>query len=109
LFFEALINDWASSVPPDIYSFTPFIYNITVAGDQIEVLIPCNQGNWIDCSNGKDQQSAENSINKLWVLNKIYFFTCLRLYIIMCKKICINLSITIFGILSKSYTNGFNN
>jgi hypothetical protein len=56
--FSALINDFSSSVPPNIYSFTPFIYNITVHADEVEVLVPCNQGNWIDCSN---RNSAENS------------------------------------------------
>ncbi|CAF3740732.1 unnamed protein product [Rotaria sordida] len=60
-FFQALINDWSSSSPPDIYSFTPFVYNITVHGDQVEILIPCNQGNWIDCSNENAQQPAENN------------------------------------------------
>ncbi len=56
-----LINDFASVNPPDIYSFTPFIYNITLRGEQVEVLVPCNQGNWIDCSNA----NAENSMNKV--------------------------------------------
>ncbi|CAF1031213.1 unnamed protein product [Adineta ricciae] len=57
-FFQALIADFGSSVPPDIYSFTPFIYNITLRGELVEVLVPCNQGNWIDCSNDK---AAENT------------------------------------------------
>ncbi|CAF4261605.1 unnamed protein product [Rotaria magnacalcarata] len=57
-FFQALINDWSSSLPPDIYSFAPFIYNITLRGDHIELLVPCNQGNWLDCSNVK---TAENN------------------------------------------------
>jgi len=52
--FLALINDWASSVPPDIYSFAPFIYDITLKGTHVEVLIPCNQGNWIDCTPTKE-------------------------------------------------------
>ena len=52
----ALINDWASSIPPDIHSFSPYIYDIILKGTCVEVLIPCNQGNWIDCS-----PSSENS------------------------------------------------
>jgi hypothetical protein len=72
--FIALINDWSSSSPPDIYSFTPFIYNITVRGDQIELLVPCNQGNWIDCNLETDQQPAENSIFS--ISYKIAFFCC---------------------------------
>jgi hypothetical protein len=78
----ALINDWASSVPPDIYSFTPFIYNVTVRGQQVEILVPCNQGNWIDCSKENDQQSAENSEEnqlKSFISTLFYF----SLYIIM--------------------------
>jgi hypothetical protein len=53
---SALINDWASSTPPDIYSFVPYIYDMKLKGNHVEVLIPCNQGNWIDCV-----QSSENS------------------------------------------------
>ncbi len=53
---SALINDWASSTPPDIYSFVPYIYDMTLKGSHVEVLMPCNQGNWIDCT-----QSSENS------------------------------------------------
>ena len=59
----ALINDWASSVPPDIYSFVPYIYDMMLQGDYVEILIPCNQGNWIDCANGNhaQQRTTENS------------------------------------------------
>ncbi|CAF3280350.1 unnamed protein product [Rotaria socialis] len=66
-FFQALLNDWSSSVPPDIYSFAPFIYDMTVKGDHLELLIPCNQGNWIDCTNGigrsPQQQSSQPAEN----------------------------------------------
>ncbi len=78
----ALINDWASSIPPDIYSFTPYIYDIALKCDHVEILVPCNQGNWIDCT-----QSTENSkeIN-LYILfdnkKKIFF---LRLYLRLCQ------------------------
>lgn len=74
-----MINDWSSSVPPDIYSFTPFIYNITLHGDQVELLIPSNQGNWIDCS----KTNAENSIefNHLLRINFIFVFKILFHYV----------------------------
>lgn len=46
---------------------------MTLQGDHLELLIPCNQGNWIDCpteNNRKQQQQqqqqpAENSKNIL--------------------------------------------
>ncbi|CAF3889879.1 unnamed protein product, partial [Rotaria sp. Silwood1] len=64
-FFQALINDWASSIPPDIYSYASFIYNITIDRQYVEVLVPCNQGNWIDCTNDK-QQPVENNYIFVW-------------------------------------------
>ncbi|CAF3838581.1 unnamed protein product, partial [Rotaria sp. Silwood1] len=63
----ALINDWASSIPPDIYSYASFIYNITIDRQYVEVLVPCNQGNWIDCTNDKQQQQpVENNYIFVW-------------------------------------------
>lgn len=56
--FIGLINDWSSSLSPDIYSYAPFVYDITLRGDHVELLVPSNPGNWIDCSN---DNSAENS------------------------------------------------
>jgi hypothetical protein len=81
----ALINDWSSAVPPDIYSFTPFIYNLTLRADQLELLIPSNQGNWIDCSKDNDRQLAENSkeipINSI-VKNGFLFFKIMYHYVL---------------------------
>jgi len=54
--YSDLINDWASSNPPDIYSFAPYIYDINIKGTYLELLVPCTQGNWIDCCD-----SSENS------------------------------------------------
>ncbi|CAF1506567.1 unnamed protein product, partial [Rotaria sordida] len=58
-FFQSLINDWSSPVPPDIYSFAPFIYDISLQGNHVEFLIPCNQGNWIDCPNENNRQKQQ--------------------------------------------------
>lgn len=100
-----LINDFASPNPPDIYSFTPFIYNITLRGEQVEVLVPCNQGNWIDCSN----VNAENSMKKIFVYSiEKSLLVVLRLCFIMCQISSIYLSIIISGVLSNSDANGFN-
>jgi hypothetical protein len=76
--FLALINDFASRNLPDMYSFAPFIYNITLRGEQVEVLVPCNQGNWIDCSNVNAENSMETKSSpieskNLFLLFKIIF------------------------------------
>ena len=58
---SALINDLASTEPPNIHFFTPFIYHLNVHIDQVELLIPSNQGNWIDCRSEADRFARENS------------------------------------------------
>lgn len=80
-FFSALINDFSSPVPPDIFSFTPFIYNITVRGEQVELLVPANQGNWIDCSD----INAENSTMKEQLIFGKSSFLILD-YVSLCAK-----------------------
>ncbi|CAF1000290.1 unnamed protein product, partial [Adineta steineri] len=86
-FFQALINDWASSVPPDIYSFAPYIYDITLQGDHIEVLVPCNQGNWIDCvkENARQQQGAPEN-NYISVCAKSFSLTYPIPFLDFCPK-----------------------
>lgn len=49
-FFQDLINDWSSRTMGDIRFFVPFIYTIRVKTNDIEVILPCNQHNWIDAN-----------------------------------------------------------
>ncbi|CAF1669939.1 unnamed protein product, partial [Adineta ricciae] len=85
-FLQALINDWASSVPPDIYSFVPYIYDMILQGDYVEILIPCNQGNWIDCANGNhaQQRTAEN--NYISICAKSFSLTYPLPFLEFCPK-----------------------
>jgi hypothetical protein len=57
VFFQELINDWSSKHMADLRSFVPFIYEIRTRAQDTEVLLPCNQHNWIDVNslenNGK--------------------------------------------------------
>ena len=78
----ALLADWSSSVPPDIYSFAPFIYDISLQADHAELLVPCNQGNWIDCeneNNQKQQSSSENSKRSYFSFNFIQLFIIFKI------------------------------
>jgi hypothetical protein len=104
----ALINDWSSSTPPDIYSFVPFIYNITLRGKQIELLIPCNQGNWIDCATSPSMSIENSKIHEHIRFNMFIRLFSSRLHIGVCKNISIHLSIAIYWILSKIYTDEYN-
>ena len=47
-FFQDLINDWSSRVMADVRSFVPYVYNFNVKANDIEVVLPCNEHNWID-------------------------------------------------------------
>lgn len=47
-FIQDLINDWSSRYMGDLRTFAPYIYDIKVKTNDIEVILPCNQHNWID-------------------------------------------------------------
>ena len=48
IFFQDLINDWSSRFMADIRHFVPYIYDIKLKASQLELILPCNQHNWID-------------------------------------------------------------
>ena len=48
IFFQDMINDWSSRYMADIRHFVPFTYDINVKATDIELILPCNQHNWID-------------------------------------------------------------
>lgn len=48
LFFQDLINDWSSREMGDIRKYVPYIYSINLKATDIEVILPCNQHNWLD-------------------------------------------------------------
>ncbi len=47
-FFQDLINDWSSRVMADMRTFVPYVYNFNIKANDIEVVLPCNEHNWID-------------------------------------------------------------
>jgi hypothetical protein len=50
-FFQDLINDWSSRTMGDLRHFVPYIYKISFLANDLEVILPCNQHNWIDTVN----------------------------------------------------------
>ena len=48
IFFQDLINDWSGRYMADIRTFAPYIYDIKMRANEIEIILPCNQHNWID-------------------------------------------------------------
>jgi hypothetical protein len=48
IFFQDLINDWSGRYMADIRTFAPYIYDIKLRGDDMEIILPWNQHNWID-------------------------------------------------------------
>jgi len=47
-FFQQLINDWSSRYMADLRKFVPYIYDIKLKANDLEIILPCNQYNWID-------------------------------------------------------------
>lgn len=47
-FFQDLINDFSTRTMGDVRRFVPFLYTIKLNAHEAEVLLPCNQHNWID-------------------------------------------------------------
>jgi hypothetical protein len=47
-FFVDMINDWSSRTMGDCRRFTPFLYSIKLNVADGELILPCNQHNWID-------------------------------------------------------------
>jgi hypothetical protein len=47
-FFQDLINDWSSQSMADLRHFVPYVYNFDLKANDIELILPCNQYNWID-------------------------------------------------------------
>ena len=47
-FFTDLINDWSSRTMADCRRFVPYLYTIRLNATDAEVILPCNQHNWID-------------------------------------------------------------
>ena len=48
VFFQQLVNDWSSRYMGDLRKFVPYIYDIKLKASDLELILPCNQYNWID-------------------------------------------------------------
>ena len=48
IFFQNMINDWSSRNMADIRFFVPYVYKFNLRVTDLEVILPCNQYNWID-------------------------------------------------------------
>lgn len=49
-FFQQMINDWSSRSMGDLRKFVPYIYDFKLRAQDLEVILPCNQYNWLDCA-----------------------------------------------------------
>ncbi|XP_050686161.1 transmembrane protein KIAA1109 homolog isoform X6 [Eriocheir sinensis] len=49
-FFQDLIEDWSSRVPPDLLHFVPYSWNFTLKLQEFELVTLANGYNWLDCS-----------------------------------------------------------
>lgn len=47
-FFNALIDDWLGSDPPDLIEFVPLDWRIEIDMNDYEVFLHCSPYNWID-------------------------------------------------------------
>ncbi|XP_051858980.1 transmembrane protein KIAA1109 homolog isoform X2 [Drosophila albomicans] len=56
-FFQDLIEDWANKARPDILSFVPYTCNFNIRLHEFEILMLCNEYNWIDCSSANQENN----------------------------------------------------
>ncbi|GFR72316.1 protein CSF1, partial [Elysia marginata] len=49
-FFSDLVDDWSSKSAPDIYSFVPYNFTLSLMIKQFELLTLANENNWVDTS-----------------------------------------------------------
>ncbi|KAH8323336.1 hypothetical protein KR067_005364 [Drosophila pandora] len=56
-FFQDLIEDWANKARPDILSFVPYTCNFSIRLNEFEILMLCNEYNWIDCSSANQENN----------------------------------------------------
>lgn len=56
-FFQDLIEDWANKARPDILSFVPYTCNFSIRLHEFEILMLCNEYNWIDCSSANQENN----------------------------------------------------
>ncbi|XP_030565020.1 transmembrane protein KIAA1109 homolog isoform X2 [Drosophila novamexicana] len=56
-FFQDLIEDWANKARPDILSFVPYTCNFNIRLNEFEILMLCNEYNWIDCSSANQENN----------------------------------------------------
>lgn len=56
-FFQDLIEDWASKARPDILAFVPYTCKFNILLNEFEILMLCNEYNWIDCSSANQENN----------------------------------------------------
>ncbi|XP_039950493.1 transmembrane protein KIAA1109 isoform X2 [Bactrocera tryoni] len=56
-FFQDLIEDWASKARPDILTFVPYTCKFNILLNEFEILMLCNEYNWIDCSSANQENN----------------------------------------------------
>ncbi|XP_017025561.1 bridge-like lipid transfer protein family member 1 isoform X1 [Drosophila kikkawai] len=56
-FFQDLIEDWANKARPDVLSFVPYTCNFSIRLHEFEILMLCNEYNWIDCSSANQENN----------------------------------------------------
>ncbi|KAK4290467.1 hypothetical protein Pmani_036628 [Petrolisthes manimaculis] len=48
-FFQDMIEDWSSRVPPDLLHFVPYSWNFIIRMQEFELITLANGYNWVDC------------------------------------------------------------
>ncbi|XP_069163725.1 bridge-like lipid transfer protein family member 1 isoform X18 [Procambarus clarkii] len=67
-FFQDLIEDWSSRVPPDLLHFVPYSWNFVLKLQQFELVTLANGYNWVDCSSQHQANAHVAFCGKLFEL-----------------------------------------
>ena len=78
IFFPDLIDDWSSKAAPDIYSFVPYNFTLSLVIKQFELLTLANENNWVDTSSQHQENGriSEHITSMLVILLLFLFFLC---------------------------------
>lgn len=67
-FMTDLINDWSPDKPLDLVDYVPVTYEFQIRFHQLEVLLPVNEYNYVDCNNPVPDLPGSSCKNNLLAL-----------------------------------------
>jgi hypothetical protein len=71
--FQDLINDWSSKLKSDLRTFVPYVYELNAKVNDMELILPCNQHNWIDTNKLENNSFLSLLASKVFIKTSLNF------------------------------------